>query len=476
MSSLKDSAAVAPTRVLVVDDDVLIRTQLLQLFGTQGFVVDEAESAAIAVTRLEAQPYSMAIVDLIMPDRDGISLTKEIRQRWPETDVIMLTGHASIRGAVEAVREGASDYITKPCESEEILLALQKVSERRRLLAEIADLRRQLAERNRFAEMIGRDAAMREVFSSIELLADSDATVVIHGESGTGKELVARALHTQGKRRAGHFVAINCAALPEHLLESELFGYARGAFTGADQDRVGKIELANKGTLFLDEVESIPLAMQAKLLRVLEERAIEPLGSNRRVSVDMRVLCATNQDLAECVALGRMRQDFYYRINVMPLDLPPLRARRSDIPLLVTEFLRTHALARQKGIDSVSDEALERLVAHRWPGNVRELLNVLERAVLRTKGTMIADVDVPVRAPGLDDDRLAPDDEGLRDHMRHAEHDYLTRLLQRFGGGVTAAARHAGVDQATLHRKLRAHGMDANTFRKGGQRGEGAAA
>jgi two-component system, NtrC family, response regulator HydG len=216
--------------------------------------------------------------------------------------------------------------------------------------------------------------------------------------------------------------------------------------------------------------------MQVKLLRVLEERAIEPLGSNRRVNVDMRVLCATNQNLADCLAEGRMRQDFFYRINVMPLDLPPLRARRSDIPLLVADFLRNHALARQKGIDSVSNDALDLLVGHRWPGNVRELLNVLERAVLRTKGTTIVQVDVPPAAMVDGEGITAGFDEALRTHMREAERDYLARLLRRFGGCVTTAARHAGVDQATLHRKLRAHGIDANVFRKAGQRGEGAAA
>ncbi|HVM96035.1 MAG TPA: sigma-54 dependent transcriptional regulator, partial [Candidatus Acidoferrales bacterium] len=298
------SSAVGP-RILIVDDDPLIRRQLEGLYSANHYDVDCAGDVEEALAKLEDREFALAVVDLKMPGRDGISLTKDIRERWPSVDVIMVTGHGSIKGAVEAMRHGACDYITKPFETDEILLATQKVFERRRLLDEIDYLRRQLSDRYRFANMVSRDPAMLEVFSTVEMLADTDLTVVINGESGTGKELVARAIHFQGRRKAGRFVAINCAALPENLLESELFGYDRGAFTGALQERVGKIELAKGGTLFLDEIESIPLAMQTKLLRVLEERAIERLGSNRRIAVDMRVVVATNEDLGSCVAAGR---------------------------------------------------------------------------------------------------------------------------------------------------------------------------
>ena len=272
-----------------------------------------------------------------------------MREHWPDVDVIMITGYGSIKNAVEAMRQGAVDYITKPFQPEELLHAVRKALERRRLIDEIEYLRAQLSDRYSFANMVSRAPAMLEIFATLEMLARNDVTVLITGESGTGKELAARAIHFQGKRRAGRFVAINCAAVPEALMESELFGYERGAFTGAMSERVGKVELANGGTLFLDEVESIPLPMQAKLLRVLEERAIERLGGNRHVQVDMRVVAATNVDLAKLVREGRVREDFYYRINVVPIALPPLRDRREDISLLVAEFLRSNEMAQGEG-------------------------------------------------------------------------------------------------------------------------------
>jgi transcriptional regulator with PAS, ATPase and Fis domain len=318
--------------------------------------------------------------------------------------------------------------------------------------------------------MVSRNAVMLEVFSTIEMLARNDVTVLIQGESGTGKELVARGIHFQGKRRAGRFVAINCAAVPEPLLESELFGYERGAFTGAVQDRIGKIEHSSGGTLFLDEVESISLSMQAKLLRVLEERAIERLGGNRRVTVDLRIVSATNRDLGIAVREGKVREDFYYRINVVPVHLPPLRERLEDIPLLVTEFLRNNALAREKGLNRLTERALNQLVSHDWPGNIRELWNVMERAVLRGKGDTIREVDVP--APSESDGQRSGGSQyqrPLREFLRTAEREYLAQLLEQYKGGIARCARHASVDQATLHRKIKMHGLRAGDFRDNGR-------
>jgi len=458
-------------RILIVDDDPLIRRQLESLYPRDSYEVHSAATVEEARDKLGGEDYVLAVVDLKIPGSDGISLTREIRARWPQVDVIMITGYGSIKGAVEAMRQGAYDYITKPFEPDDILIATQKVLERQRLLHEIEYLRRQLADRYTFANMVSRDPKMIEVFATIEALAQSDVTVVINGESGTGKELVARAIHFQGKRKAGHFVAINCAAVPEQLLESELFGYERGAFTGATHDRVGKIEYASGGTLFLDEVESIPLAMQAKLLRVLEERAIERLGSNRRIAVDMRIVVATNRDLARAVATGLMREDFYYRINVVPVHLPPLRDRIDDIPLLVSDFLRSSSMAVQKGVVRADERVLSTLMSHSWPGNVRELLNVLERAVLRARGDAIVEIDVPLagartgtgsRGGSLN----ASVDVPLRDFLRDAESDYLERLLERYRGSIAPAARHAAIDQATLHRKIRLHGLNAASLRR----------
>jgi DNA-binding NtrC family response regulator len=464
-------------RVLIVDDDPLIREQLQSLLAQQSYGVFAAEDAASALQNLAERDFTLAVVDMKIPGSDGITLTREIRERWPGVDVVMITGYGSIRGAVEAMKHGASDYITKPFESDEILLAIHKVLERRRLIDEIEYLRKQLADRYTFANMVTRNPAMIEVFSTIEMLAQNDVTVLIGGESGTGKELVARAIHFQGKRRAGRFVAINCAALPESLLESELFGYERGAFTGAVQERTGKIELANGGTLFLDEVESIPLAMQVKLLRVLEERVIEKLGSNHSVPVDMRVVTATNRDLTALVAAGQMREDFYYRINVVPIHLPPLRERPEDIALLVADFLRNNPLAREKGINRLSERALAQLMGYSWPGNIRELLNVLERAVLRAKADVVREVDIPSDIDHPDNRHSTADFQApLREFLRRAERDYLTHLLDRYHGGIGPSARHAMVDQATMHRKIKAHGLRAGQFRTNGRRATGESA
>jgi DNA-binding NtrC family response regulator len=460
-----------PTRILIVDDDPLIRGQLERLYLAHGYDVEAAATVDEALDKLNGAEFTIAVVDLKIPGSDGVTLTKEIRERWPNVDVIMITGYGSIKGAVEAIRQGAYDYITKPFEPDEILLATQKVLERRRLLDEIEYLRRQLSDRYTFANMISRDPVMLEVFSTIEMLASSDVTVVITGESGTGKELVARAIHFQGKRKAGRFVAINCAAVPEALLESELFGYERGAFTGAMQERVGKIEFASGGTLFLDEVESIPLPMQAKLLRVLEDRAVERLGSNRRISLDIRIVAASNQNLLQAVAAGTMREDFYYRINVVPVHLPPLRERIADVPLLVADFLRNSELARQKGINRVSERALAQLMGYAWPGNVRELLNVMERAVLRAKGDTIREIDLPggearvVARPDQSDFRMP-----LRQFLRAAERQYLIRVLNQYHGGIAPTARHAVMDQATVHRKIRLHGLRPAELRRNGRR------
>jgi two-component system response regulator AtoC len=459
----------AGQRLLVVDDDPLIREELESLFTTEPYEVECVASVTDAMQRLAQREFALALVDVRIGGGDGIALTKDVREHWPNVDVIMITGYGSIRNAVEAMRQGAIDYITKPFQPEELLHAVRKALERRQLIDEIEYLRQQLSDRYAFANMVSRNPAMLEIFATLEMLARNDVTVLITGESGTGKELAARAIHFQGKRRAARFVAINCAAVPEALMESELFGYERGAFTGAMTERIGKVELANGGTLFLDEVESIPLPMQAKLLRVLEERAIERLGGNRRVQVDMRVVAATNVDLARLVREGRVREDFYYRINVVPIALPPLRERREDIPLLVAEFLRNNELAKEKKLNRLTERALNQLMGYDFPGNIRELSNVMERAVLRAKGDTIKEVDVP--SSGKGDGRRGAAGHyhlPLREFLKGAERDYLAQLLNQYQGGIARCARHASVDQATLHRKIKAHGLRADDYRQNG--------
>src|SRR6266581_4666918 len=421
------------TRILIVDDDPFICRQLEELYSSQQYAVSSAPNAPEALRLLQEHEFSLAVVDLKIPGTDGIGLTREIRDRWPDLDVIMITGYASIKGAVEAIKQGASDYITKPFQKEEILLATEKILEKRRLLDEISYLRSQLSDRYSFANMVSRNRVMHEIFETIGVLAQNDATVLIYGESGTGKELAARAIHFQGKRKGGRFVAINCAAFPDTLLESELFGYERGAFTGAVHDRVGKIELSTAGTLFLDEIESISLNMQLKLLRVLEEREVEKLGSNRRIKVNMRIITATNMELAQAVAEGRMREDFYYRINVVPIRIPPLRERIEDIPLLVGEFLPTSgAVIREvdlPGHSGVGKEAAN--------GNGRHTNY---------------DYEVP-----------------LKEYLRRAERDYLARVLRKYRGGINLSAKHALVDAATLHRKMKLHGLRREEYRLRGK-------
>jgi DNA-binding NtrC family response regulator len=464
------------TRILIIDDDPFICRQLEELYRAQGYLVDSATEAPVALGKLGEHDYSLVLVDLKIPGTDGLNLTREIRDRWQDIDVIMITGYASIKGAVEAIKLGASDYITKPFQNEEILLATEKVLEKRRLLDEIQYLRGQLADRYSFANMVSRNPKMHDIFAQLDALAQNDATVLLTGESGTGKELCARAIHYQGKRKAGKFVPINCAAFPDTLLESELFGYERGAFTGAVHDRIGKIELSSGGTLFLDEIESISLNMQLKLLRVLEEREIERLGGNRRIKVNMRVIAATNVDLDALVANGSMREDFYYRVNVVPIRIPPLRDRIEDVPLLVAEFLRNSALAQDKGINRVSNRALQQLMGYSWAGNVRELGNVLERSILRTSGPVIKDIDLPgnegKKGPEASSRRGFDYEVPLKEFLRRAEKDYLGHVLRKYRGGINSSAKHALVDAATLHRKMKSYGLRREEFRMRGSKAD----
>ena len=459
------------TRILIIDDDPFICRQLEELFTAQRYVVESAHGGPEAMERLVESDFSLALIDLKIPGTDGLSLTKEVREKYPDLDVIMITGYASIKGAVEAIKHGASDYITKPFQNEEILLSTEKVLEKRRLVDEINYLRGQLEERYSFANMVSRNSRMHEIFSQIETLAQTEPTVLLSGESGTGKELCARAIHYQGKRRAGKFVPINCAAFPDTLLESELFGYERGAFTGAVQDRIGRIESSSGGTLFLDEIEAMSLNMQLKLLRVLEEREIERLGSNRRIRVNMRIIAATNVDLEELVAKGQMREDFYYRINVVPIRIPPLRDRIEDVPLLVAEFLRNSQLAKDKGVNRISNKALSQLMGHDWPGNVRELGNVLERSILRASGGILNDVDLQAngtrrRTESTGSRRSGGDFEiPLKEFLRRCEREYLGHVLRKYRGGISHSAKHALVDAATLHRKMKSYGLKREEFR-----------
>jgi DNA-binding NtrC family response regulator len=359
--------------VLIVEDHDRLREQLGQFYEQEGYKVTTAACGEEGLQKLTQEKFVLVVSDVKMPGIDGFQLARHVRERYPDTDVILTTAFGNIKQAVEAMKIGASDYITKPFQPEVIRHVSEKLIERRRLLEEVKQLRQRINEEHRLENILSKSPKMLKVFDLIRSLAETDSGVMITGETGTGKELVARAIHNLSRRRDKQFVAINCGAFPETLLESELFGYERGAFTGAVQSRAGKIEFADKGTLFLDEIEAMTPPMQVKLLRVLQEREVERLGGNRRAKIDMRVIAAANVDLTLCLARGTLREDFYYRINVIPIQLPPLRDRLEDLPLLIDHFLSRHPVAKEKDIKQLGPQVLDQMLGYNWPGNIREL-------------------------------------------------------------------------------------------------------
>jgi DNA-binding NtrC family response regulator len=455
--------------ILVVDDEVMICQQLQILYEGSGYKVSTATSAEEALTRLEKRDIDLVVTDVRLPGISGVELTTRIHEIYPDVPVIVMTGYAAIEHAVEVLKRGASDYIVKPFTARTIQESTEAVLNKSRVFIEIRHLRRSVNGRCEFGGMLSRTPQMLQVFETIRMISPTDITVSIEGETGTGKELVARAIHFQSPRRDGPFIAINCAGLPETLLESELFGYERGAFTGADRATAGKIELAHGGTLFLDEIESMSLNMQSKLLRVLEDQKIQRLGGARYIQIDMRVIAASNMPLDNLVAQRQMRSDFYYRISVIPIHILPLRQRYQDIPLLVYDFLHQYPLAVRKGITGVSRRALERLVQYPWPGNVRELQNVLEKAVVLTKTQLIENVDLPkgvIRPVSRGNESSTA--FSLSQWLKEQEKEYLVRQLESFGGRISLTAKSSGLGVRTLRRKMRLYGLDKRYFRPNG--------
>ena len=382
--------------ILIVDDEFSVRDSLYNWFRKDGFQVQAAENAADALKALQDQRFDVILLDIKMPGMDGMELLEHIQRIDPQAAVIMITAFASVDTAVRALKQGAFDYVTKPIDPDELSHLVLRALEQRRLREENTQLRETIEGLVAVDEIVGESPPMRKVLELVEHVAKTDATVLILGESGTGKEVIARAVHANSRRRYFPVVAVNCGALPESLLESELFGHEKGAFTGAQYRRKGKIEMADGGTLFLDEVGAINSKMQVDLLRVLEAKELTRIGGGRPIKVDFRVICATNENLETAVQEGRFREDFYYRINVFTIELPPLRARRSDIPALATHFLRRFARQMDKRLTSISPEALELLVAYDWPGNVRELSNAIERAMVVGSPPAIRPDDLPL--------------------------------------------------------------------------------
>ncbi len=456
--------------VLIVEDHDRLRDQLGKFYEQEGFRVATASSGEEGVEKLAQEKFSIVVSDVQMPGLDGFQLARHVREKYPNTDVILITAFGNVKQAVEAMKLGASDYITKPFQPEAIRLVSEKLIEKKRLQEEVRELRIRVQDGQNLENIISKSPKMSKVFDLIRSLAAMDSGVMITGETGTGKELVARAIHNLGRRKAKQFVAINCGAFPDTLLESELFGYEKGAFTGAVQSRAGKIEVADGGTLFLDEIETMALPMQVKLLRVLQERELERLGGNRKLKVDMRVIAATNVDLSLCLTRGTLREDFYYRINVIPIQLPPLRERLEDLPLLINHILEKHPVARERAIRQVSPEVMDQMLAYRWPGNVRELENILERAIVKCPGSTIIDVDLPVVShhSAAASTYIASNDAALtlKQWLLKSEKEYLRGLLMKHEGSISATAVEAKVDNKTLYRKMKRHGLQKESFKE----------
>jgi DNA-binding NtrC family response regulator len=447
----------APLRVLVVDDEPAQRELIAGFLRRHGFDVTTAADGAAALERFRAAPADAILTDQKMPGLSGLALVEAARAIDPEAAVIVMTAYGTIESAVTAMKGGAIDYLTKPVSLDDLLRRLDRVRERRALVTENRELRAALVERHRVHGVIGESAAMLEVLSLVRRVAASDATVLIRGESGTGKELIAQAVHHASARAAGPLVRVNCAALPETLLESELFGHERGAFTGAVAARQGRFETAHGGSLFLDEIGDLPLHLQVKLLRVLQEREIERLGSSRPIAVDVRLLAATHQDLEAAVRAGTFREDLYYRLDVVSVTVPPLRERRADIPPLLEHFLARVARANGKPIRGLTRDARDALLRYDYPGNVRELENLIERAVVLTRDDVIGLGDLPpgVREPGpAGDDTLPAATEGL-------ERRLIREALAAAGGVQTRAAEALGISERVLRYKLRKYGLGA---------------
>jgi len=438
-----------------VDDDADMRGLLFDVLESEGYRVGTAESGEKALEALAEEQYDLVLTDLRMKGMQGTALLSEIKHRYPDTGVILMTAFGTVETAIEAMKGGAMDYLIKPVKTEDVLRTAGRAAREVQLRREVTHLRREVYKEYSFHQILGKSRPMQEVFELIRRVADSPSNLLITGESGTGKELVAKAIHYNSDRRDRPFVPVNSAAIPEQLLESELFGHMRGAFTDAKADRPGLFEEAQKGTLFLDEISELPLMLQAKLLRAIQEREIRRVGSTKSIPVDVRIIAATNLNLADEVKAKHFREDLYYRLNVIEIRLPPLRDRRDDIPLLVENFLQKCSKANRKPLQGISESSLALLIDYSWPGNVRELENIIERAVTLARGEKIMPEDLPATVQGSRGDRRVLDDAAERTlPLQEVEWEYIKKVLEKTGGNKYQAAQALGIDRKTLYRKL----------------------
>ncbi len=458
-------------KILVVDDQAAHCDLMCSVLSGAGYTVDSADSGATALEHMRSGAYGLVLTDQQMPGMSGLELLHELHVLHPDLPVIIVTAHGTVATAVDAMKAGATDFIQKPFTPDELLLVLRRVLDRQELVEEVRSLRERVGAPYRFDRIISQSPKMMDIFEMIRNLADLDTTVLITGETGTGKELIAHALHVNSQRRDQRFVRINCGALTESLLESELFGHERGAFSGALQARRGKFEYAAGGTILLDEIGEVSQAMQVKLLRVLQEKEIQRVGGNETIAVDVRILATTNRDLEQAVADGTFRSDLFYRLNVVRIQVPPLRARMEDVPLLAEHFLKLFTEKSARGLTGFSSEAMNALMNYDWPGNVRELANVVERAAVMSAGPLLTQVELPGRtatagggmAPCFDLNLGFKD--GRQKVIADYERAYLIECLKNHKGNIAQSAQNCGIDTKTFYRKMQDYGLDKRDFK-----------
>src|SRR6266576_1391073 len=456
-------------RILIVDDEAMMSDSLRKHFTEEGYSVDTAATGAEAIERFDQGGHQLAICDLQLPDMDGLEVMRHMKDAKPTTEVIVVTGYGSVPKAVEATKAGAFYFVEKPFDFEEIQPLVEKALERRELVAEAANMRRQLSTRAEYFNIIGASKPMQTIYETIESVAKSDANVLIVGESGTGKELIANAIHYNSLRSKKPFIKVNCAALPKELIESELFGYTKGAFTGAHADEEGLVQHAAGGSLMLDEIAEMPVELQPKLLRVLQERSYRKIGSEKTYAVDFRLISSTNRPPADAIRDGLLRDDLFYRISTITIHVPPLRERSDDIQLLTEHFLQMYAQKYDRAIGGVSQAAYQRLFSHTWPGNVRELQNVIERAVLLAKANRIEPVDLPFDNGSLPEGSPAGTGWDVPPNMtlEDIERLVIEKTWQRTGGNKQAAANLLGIYRPRLYSKIRKYNIDVASLKIG---------
>jgi DNA-binding NtrC family response regulator len=447
--------------LLLVDDDRQVLDSMADWLRSQGYPLDTANSFASAIAAIDKKPYELVLVDIRLPDRDGFDVLAYCREKHPQTSVILLTGYGTVESAIEAIRAGAFDFLTKPLIDDELLMAIERALNQRRVIEENKHLKAQLDMRFGLENVVGKDHRMLKVFDLVDSVADTKTTMLITGESGTGKSLVARAIHRRSSRRNKPFVEVACGALPDTLLESELFGHVAGSFTGATGDKMGKFMQADGGTIFLDEISTASPSLQVKLLRILQEFEFEPVGGTKTYHVDARVILATNEDLAKLVTEGRFRQDLYYRVNVINIELPSLKERISDIPLLAKHFLERVCDESGKKVTGFTDEAIAAMQAYRWPGNVRELQNVVERAVLLGKTDIVRLEDLPPTLHAGVPVSIAPvGNRTLKQALEGPERQIILEVLEKYHWNRNLTADALGVNRTTLYKKMKRLGLE----------------